>query len=286
MRILGLLESELGEHVREVRLDGPVGHQQPDAMARFDRLFAASARTSRSRAVRLANESRDSLRIRTSVLLCFLRMSRPRDQRPYNVAYYARNREREILRVRQRQDARLAYLRGLRRRPCADCGGTFEPHQMDFDHRDPANKSFRLTSSRAMLASEATLRQELEKCDVVCANCHRVRTMRTAPNQHPNRTAVRSKATQRWSINRRAQLMVLAELRDSPCRDCGRRLPWYAMEYDHRDPKAKVDEVMRMAGHAGLDRILAEVAKCDIVCSNCHRDRTHRRRGAATSERE
>lgn len=157
---------------------------------------------------------------------------------------------------------------------------------LDFDHRDPANQPFRLTSSRAMLASEATLRQELEKCDVVCANCHRVRTMRTAPNQRPNRTAARSNATQRWSINRRAQLMVLAELRDSPCRDRGRRLPWYAMEYDHRDPKAKVDEVMRMAGHAGLDRILAEVARCDIVCSNCHRDRTHRRRGAATSERE
>jgi hypothetical protein len=41
---------------------------------------------------------------------------------------------------------------------------------MDFDHRDPSIKSFRLSSSRAMLAGEADLRREIAKCDVVCAS--------------------------------------------------------------------------------------------------------------------
>jgi hypothetical protein len=41
-----------------------------------------------------------------------------------------------------------------------------------------------------------------------------------------------------------------------------------------------------MLGHAGLERILAEVTKCDIVCVNCHRERTFRRRMAVTPERE
>jgi hypothetical protein len=58
------------------------------------------------------------------------------------------------------------------------------------------------------------------------------------------------------------------------------------MEFDHRDPATKRAGVSRMLGHAGLDRILAEVAQCDIVCVNCHRNRTYRRRMAVTPGRE
>ena len=58
------------------------------------------------------------------------------------------------------------------------------------------------------------------------------------------------------------------------------------MDFDHRDPREKRYTVSRMIGRAGWARIMAEVAKCDIVCANCHRDRTYRRREASSSERE
>jgi len=99
-----------------------------------------------------------------------------RDQRPYNVNYYRRNRQREINRVLTRQRATLEFLRELRRVPCKDCGQTFLPHQMDFDHRDPDTKLFGITWSKALLAPRARLLAEIAKCDVVCANCHAVRT--------------------------------------------------------------------------------------------------------------
>jgi hypothetical protein len=41
-----------------------------------------------------------------------------------------------------------------------------------------------------------------------------------------------------------------------------------------------------MIGRAGTARTMAEVAKCDIVCANCHRDQADRRRGAGSSGRE
>lgn len=99
-------------------------------------------------------------------------------QRPYNVAYYARNREAEIAKVVTRQRATLAWLRDLRRVPCADCGGTFPPYAMDFDHRDPSMKLFSLGASKGatLLKSRAVLEAEIAKCDIVCANCHRIRT--------------------------------------------------------------------------------------------------------------
>ena len=97
-------------------------------------------------------------------------------QRPYNVEYYRRNRRKEIDRVMTRQRATLEFLRQLRRVPCKDCSGAFEPHQMDFDHRDPPIKAFNVTTSRAMLMKRERLLAEVAKCDIVCANCHSIRT--------------------------------------------------------------------------------------------------------------
>jgi hypothetical protein len=57
------------------------------------------------------------------------------------------------------------------------------------------------------------------------------------------------------------------------------------MDFDHREPESKSQRVMAMVGRAGIGRILAEVAKCDVVCANCHRMRTYRRRESA-HERE
>lgn len=68
-----------------------------------------------------------------------------------------------------------AYVDALKARPCADCGGTFPPYVMDFDHRDPATKT--LNVARAIGAGlSPRLKAELASCDVVCSNCHRVRT--------------------------------------------------------------------------------------------------------------
>ena len=106
----------------------------------------------------------------------YTRLVACRDQRPANVAYYRRNRASEIARVQVRQRGTVELLRGLRERPCMDCGGSFEPHQMDFDHRSDAMKSFRLTSGDALLRPTAVILDEAAKCDVVCANCHRIRT--------------------------------------------------------------------------------------------------------------
>jgi hypothetical protein len=208
-------------------------------------------------------------------------------QHATNVIYYRRNREREIQRVRARQAATVALLRDLRKGPCADCGMIFEPHQMDFDHRDPADKLFRVTEGRAMLMSRTRLFSEIDKCDVVCASCHRLRTSAAHLNQTTPRA--RGQGSSRYIGRKRARWQeharLLDQLRDVPCADCGRRFPPCAMDFDHRDPAMKRYGVTRMVGQAGAARILAEAAKCDIVCATCHRSRTLIRR-VGLSERE
>jgi hypothetical protein len=66
----------------------------------------------------------------------------------------------------------------LRRGSCMDCGMEVTRENyvcFDFDHRDPVEKSFAV-SSKSMDVALSTLLAEFAKCDLVCANCHRLRT--------------------------------------------------------------------------------------------------------------
>lgn len=57
--------------------------------------------------------------------------------------------------------------------PCMDCGKLFPSVCMDFDHvRGIKWKSV----GHMLMNSERALRSEIHKCELVCANCHRLRT--------------------------------------------------------------------------------------------------------------
>jgi hypothetical protein len=61
---------------------------------------------------------------------------------------------------------------------------------------------------------------------------------------------------------------------NQPCADCGVSYPHYVMEFDHlRD---KVANISDMPGKFRWSEIENEIDKCELVCANCHRKRTHR----------
>ena len=70
-------------------------------------------------------------------------------------------------------------------------------------------------------------------------------------------------------------------LKSAPCLDCKECFPPVCMDFDHRDPSTKVRSISLMLG-APWEKILSEVAKCDLICANCHRIRTKRRRQGVT----
>lgn len=75
---------------------------------------------------------------------------------------------------RRQVRANQELMRGAKDVPCADCGDRHPHYIMDFDHRDPTTKSFAIGGNQTR--SRMTMMAEIEKCDVVCANCHRERT--------------------------------------------------------------------------------------------------------------
>ena len=58
--------------------------------------------------------------------------------------------------------------------PCVDCGGLFSAECMDFDHIEDNKKHNIATMVRSY--SKDRVLKEIEKCELVCSNCHRIRT--------------------------------------------------------------------------------------------------------------
>jgi hypothetical protein len=76
----------------------------------------------------------------------------------------------------------------------------------------------------------------------------------------------------------KAKRQKVYDFKNVPCRDCGIAYPSYVMDFDHRPEEIKLFTVGDSARKYGWATVLAEIAKCDVVCSNCHRERTHQRR--------
>ena len=84
-----------------------------------------------------------------------------------------------------------------------------------------------------------------------------------------------SAAKHKASLTRYIQKIKTA----NPCLDCKISYPYYVMDFDHvRGRKHK--NVMELIPTLSKKMIDEEIAKCEIVCSNCHRIRTHDRKSA------
>lgn len=90
--------------------------------------------------------------------------------------WYQKNPRKHIERVRARKARLRALVSSLKDKPCADCGIKYPPYVMQFDHRE--NKLFHLAEAPNKGIPAQKILDEAAKCDVVCSNCHALRTFR------------------------------------------------------------------------------------------------------------
>ncbi|MDQ3748589.1 MAG: hypothetical protein M3367_06190 [Acidobacteriota bacterium] len=60
-------------------------------------------------------------------------------------------------------------------------------------------------------------------------------------------------------------------MKNRPCADCEKTYPPYVMDFDHTENKLFT---IGAGLHNYHKKVIAEIAKCDVVCANCHRERT------------
>lgn len=97
----------------------------------------------------------------------------------YNRNYYKSSPKAQVERVRLRaievRKELKALVWELKSKPCTDCGNTYHPFVMDFDHV----RGTKLMDVNALVSSACSMKrllEEIDKCELVCSNCHRMRT--------------------------------------------------------------------------------------------------------------
>lgn len=91
-------------------------------------------------------------------------------------ATHADHRERDNERSRCRRSQIGAIIQKAKAEPCYDCGISYPFYVMDFDHKPEFTKAFNISKGWYAKRPLRVIEEEIAKCDLVCANCHRVRT--------------------------------------------------------------------------------------------------------------
>lgn len=105
-----------------------------------------------------------------------------------------------------------------------------------------------------------------------CAKCHneyQKAYYKKNPNSIKKSTDKRKRLIRTLIINEKKQ----------PCLDCGVEYPYYVMDFDHVRGEKSFNISVAAQKRFNIVKIVEEIAKCDVVCSNCHRERTFNRMG-------
>jgi Fe-S cluster biogenesis protein NfuA len=153
--------------------------------------------------------------------------------------------------------AALITARGGR---CEGCGYNAATAALEFHHRDPSSKEFQISNSSV---SRVRLWAEAAKCDLLCANCHRLRHI-TAPTEDELRTV---------ELRRERKSQAVLAL-GGTCKGCGLGSPARLLEFHHLDARTKEFSISADGILRSWQKIEAELAKCVLLCANCHRE-TH-----------
>lgn len=181
---------------------------------------------------------------------------------------------------------------------CADCKLSYPPYVLDLDHIDGDKNG---NVSAMVINTKARILEEISKCELVCCVCHRIRTAKRLSEQKP--IIDRSKCYKcqphrdpsanlilksngdpyackncKLAQRKMAAIDIVNKIKNNPCSDCGNKYPSCAMDMDHIRG-VKIANISALAkGTRKLCFLLEELDKCELVCGNCHRVRTHERR--------
>lgn len=117
-------------------------------------------------------------------------MARIRDkvkQAIYRKTWYEKNKLRQRNNVsrnreRRREENRLFISEYLKLNPCIDCGFS-DIRALDFDHVRGIKKDHVSVLAYRKICSIKILKEEIEKCEVRCSNCHRIITREREKNK-------------------------------------------------------------------------------------------------------
>ena len=163
----------------------------------------------------------------------------------------------------------------MKAHPCAECKEYFPPAAMDFAHL-PGTVKFKSKNGNLVHPGKlgsygqknVKAQAEFQLTRLLCANCHAIETHTTIKHKKPLPP----------NIQEGYDIMNAIKRERGQCIDCKRPVVpglEFSFDFDHRPGEVKVDSVSRLIAYGNHEKLIAECAKCDVRCRNCHRIVTH-----------
>lgn len=127
-------------------------------------------------------------------------------QKEYQQKWYQSHKKEHNRRSKNKTDEKRKALRKFKDVPCADCHESYPYYVMQFDHREDEVKVDVIARMVAKASWQAIL-DEVKKCDVVCANCHAIRTWER--KQRYKNNGVRSSEEERLLVEQKVGISKL-----------------------------------------------------------------------------
>jgi len=208
------------------------------------------------------------------------------DELSVDQRWHYRNREWNTERTQRRRTERREWVAERKAsKGCARCGES-DPDVLDFHHQDTDRKDEKVSRLVLQEVPKERLRSEMEKCEVLCANCHRREhvspssaTLDFELLNDPVRLVGERPDGETFEVvspdRRRIWANEYKEARG--CANCGVK-DGSVLDFHHVDEAEKDLTVSRLISEGyGTPRVYREIQRCDILCANCHRKR-HRMR--------
>lgn len=171
-----------------------------------------------------------------------------------------KNTRQNISKRRYQRNRNFIYKAKLGK-PCADCKLSFHPSAMQFDHIPGSKKAFSL-SKMPSAGSLDLVQKEIAKCEIVCCNCHRLRTHFRNLTKRKNRS---------YPAREKLQDEVGRFKEENPCGVCSGFFKRWQLDFHHTYHETKVASISSLiANSASKEEIWQEIAKCRLLCANCH----------------
>ena len=178
----------------------------------------------------------------------------------------------------QNGKCREFWINWKKQQTCIDCGLT-DYRVIEADHVR-GTKVYNVGECKwwAWNGGVDAMKEEVKKCESRCSFCHNVKTKERADlkrkleGKKQNSTETREK--RRHEINR-------LKLNIGECKICHRKVTVQTcngFDYDHRDEETKIIRISQIVYKKKEEyekHFKEEIPKCDLLCRNCHRIKTH-----------
>ena len=221
------------------------------------------------------------------------------------------NKEKNKLKQREIKEKFKNYINEyLQNHSCVDCGEN-DLEILTFDHiKELGEKQFNIGNLNGSPSHYAKFDEEVLKCEVRCVNCHyaieRIRdkgrlycfinSLEYVSKPFKKRAKLKDNPTKQdiWHFEKaeeqsakrhifkneyyKIHLPLFVEILKQGCMDCKKYFP-LSMQFDHlpQFEKKNIISTLFFCQQKTWAEVLEEIAKCELVCGNCHRKRTNKR---------